>query len=129
MMVANNFMMGCRNSGPSLVSGERCVRGRTSIRLGALLAGFIMLTACIAGSKYFQDGVNNATKAMVAKRHGKPHKIDTAVNGEETWTYFERGSGTAGFSGQVRGGGCQAYVLTFDQEAILRTWQQQPCHR
>ncbi|MGZ8383818.1 MAG: hypothetical protein ACXWWE_07405 [Nitrospira sp.] len=127
MMVANN-LTGCRYSGPGLVSGEHCVTWRTSIRLGAFLIGFLMLTACIAGSKYFQDGVNDATQAMVAKRHGKPHKIDPAANGGETWTYFERGSGTAGFSGQVRGGGCQAYVLTFDKQAILRTWQQQPCH-
>jgi hypothetical protein len=72
--------------------------------------------------------VNEVTQEMVGKRHGKPHKIQSVADGGETWTYFERGSGTAGFSGQARGGGCRAYVLTFDKEMILRDWQQQPCH-
>ncbi|MBI4002168.1 MAG: hypothetical protein HY348_10330 [Nitrospira defluvii] len=96
--------------------------------IGAMLVGLLALGACSIGAKYFQNGVNEATQDMVGKRHGKPHKIDPTADGGERWTYFERGSGTAGFSGQVRGGGCQAYVLTFDKQAILRDWQQQPCH-
>ena len=50
-----------------------------------------------------------------------------ATDGGEIWTYFERGRGTAGFGGQVRGGSCRAYVLKFDKQAVLRGWEQQPC--
>lgn len=104
----------------------REVRGQ-AITFGGLLLGLLVLAACGAGSKYFQDGVNEATQEMVGKRYGAPHKGQSSADGGETWTYFERGSGTAGFSGQVRGGGCRAYVLTFDKQKILRDWQQQPC--
>ncbi len=93
---------------------------------GSILAGVVMLVACSSGGKYFQDGVNEATQAMVGKRYGTPHKV-RSYDGGETWTYFERGSGTAGFSGQVRSAACQAYVLTFDTQTVLRGWQKQPC--
>ena len=102
------------------------------IRVGAIIivlimAGLFTLAACSTGTKYFQDGVNDATQATVGKRYGTPHKVQPSPDGSETWTYFERGSGTAGFSGQVRRGTCHAYVLTFDKQTVLRGWQKQPC--
>ncbi len=94
---------------------------------GTTLVGFFVLAACSSGVKYFGDAVNDATQVMVGKRYGAPHKVQSSTDGGETWTYFERGSGTAGFSGQVRRGACQAYVLTFDKQTVLRGWQTQPC--
>ncbi len=111
-----------------LTSGQRYGMWRGLITLVTLSLGLFVWTACGAGFKYFQDEVNEATQAMVGERYGTPHKVQPSPDGGETWTYFERGSGTAGFSGQARGGGCRAYVLTFDKQTILRDWQQQSCH-
>ncbi|MCK6493562.1 hypothetical protein FBQ96_00300 [Nitrospirales bacterium NOB] len=95
--------------------------------LGLFLSGVMGLSACAPDSKYFQRSVNEATRDMVGKRHGSPHKVEPAPDGGEIWTYFERGSGTAGFSGQAHGGMCRSYVLTFDKQGVLRDWQQRSC--
>lgn len=120
MMVSNDSIQGGR-SGCVLVRGWRGKGMFVGVSLGLLL-----VSACGGSSKYFQDAVNEATQEMVGKRYGTPHKTQVAEDGGEVWTYFERGSGTAGFSGQVRGG-CRAYVLTFDKQAVLRRSDQQPC--
>ena len=127
MMVATDSA-GRPHSGLGLAWGQRYELWGGSIMLGTLLLGLLLLAACGSGSKYFQDRVNEATQAMVGKRYGAPHKVQRSADGGETWTYFDRGSGTAGFSGQTRGGSCRAYVLLFDKQTILRDWQQQPCH-
>lgn len=121
MMVSSNSIHGGRSRW-GLVRGW-CREGA----LTGLMIGLFVLSACSASSKYFQDGVNEATQEMVGKRYGSPHKTQSASDGGEVWTYFERGSGTAGYGGQVRGGGCRAYVLTFDQQTVLRRWEQQQC--
>ncbi len=95
--------------------------------IAGTVLSFLMLTACAGGSKYFEDAINQATQDMVGKRYGSPHKTQATLDGGEAWTYFERGSGTASFGGQVRGTGCRAYVLTFDKDRVLRGWQQLPC--
>ncbi len=95
--------------------------------LAGLVIFLLVVSACSSGSKYFYDSLNEATQEMVGKRYGSPHKTQSASDGGEVWTYFERGSGTAGFGGQVRAGSCKAYVLTFDKQAVLRGWDQQPC--
>ena len=121
MMVWNNSIQG---------TGSRkwpAHRWRSKNILEVIVIGLLILTACSSGSKYFQDAVNEATQEMVAKRYGSPHKTESRSEGGEVWTYFERGSGTAGFGGQVRGGGCRAYLLTFDKEAVLRRWDQHMC--
>lgn len=121
MMVLSNFIRG-GFSGEGVVPGWR--REGMLAGIGVVL---LVLSACSGSSKYFQDAVNEATQETVGKRYGSPHKTQAAKGGGEVWTYFERGSGTAGFSGQVRGGGCRAYVLTFDKQTVLRGWEQQPC--
>ena len=78
-------------------------------------------------TSYFKDRVNEATMERVAKRYGTPHKTEQIDGSKTVWTYFERGSGTASFSGTSRGGTCRAYVLVFDQNAILREWKQDEC--
>jgi hypothetical protein len=83
--------------------------------------------ACSNGPKYFQDALNEATQEMVFERHGHPHRVQPLEDGGQQWTYFERGSGIATYSGPSRGGLCRAYVLSFDAQRVLRGWQQQPC--
>lgn len=110
-------------SSTSYSAGHRGWRTRFVSMVLSLLA----LSACSGGSKYFQDAINQATQDMVGKRYGTAHKTQATADGGEAWTYFERGSGTASFGGQVRGAGCRAYVLTFDNERVLRGWEQLPC--
>ena len=69
---------------------------------------------------YFQDKVNEVTQEKVAKRYGSPHKTEALQNGREAWTYYDRGSGTASYTGYATGTFCRANMLTFDREGILR---------
>ena len=78
-------------------------------------------------TRYYRDRVNSVTTDNMAMRYGPPHKIEKFDKGKKVWTYYERGSGTASYSGLATGGYCHAFVLTFDQEDILRDWQQIQC--
>lgn len=100
--------------------------GRTVGGFFVLVLG--MLSACSGfEAAYFQDKVNQVTQEAVAHRYGAPHKIEKEQNGHSVWTYFERGSGTSGYSGYARPSSCKAYVLMFDQDAVLRYWKQEDC--
>ncbi len=101
------------------------------IRMG--LSGFILATAGWAScgyieTGYFQSKVDVATQEMVAQRYGPPDTIEKLGNGGAVWTYYDRGSATASYSGYARSTFCQAYVLTFDKEGTLRGWAQRDCH-
>ncbi|MGH7166418.1 MAG: hypothetical protein ACREIS_12945, partial [Nitrospiraceae bacterium] len=61
-------------------------------------------------------------------RYGAPDTMERLDNGGSVWTYYDRGSATASYSGYARSTFCLAYVLTFDQEGILRGWAQRDCH-
>jgi len=76
---------------------------------------------------YFESKVNQVTQEEVAKRYGAPHKQEKQADGRSLWTYFVRGSGTSGYSGYARAEYCRAYLLTFDQQGILRDWHDQDC--
>lgn len=76
---------------------------------------------------YFQSKVNQVTQDEVAKRYGVPHKQEKQPDGRSLWTYYVRGSGTSGYSGYARAEYCRAYLLTFDQEGMLRDWHDQDC--
>lgn len=76
---------------------------------------------------YFQDRVNEATQTIVAKRYGAPHKMEPQADGWVQWVYFERGSGTSGYSGYARAAYCRAYRMTFDRTGVLRDWRQDDC--
>lgn len=76
---------------------------------------------------YFRERVNEVSIEQVVKRYGPPHKNEQLDGGRRAWTYFDRGSGTSGYSGMARSTYCRAYVLTFDQEEVLREWRQQEC--
>lgn len=76
---------------------------------------------------YFQSKVNQVTQEEVAKRYGAPHKQEAQADGRVLWTYYVRGSGTSGYSGYARAEYCRAYLLTFDQQGLLREWHDQDC--
>lgn len=78
-------------------------------------------------TQYFKGRVNEATTERVAKRHGPPHKIEQREGHQTVWTYFDRGSASSGYAGTARSSFCRAYVLTFDQEGILRDWKLLEC--
>lgn len=77
---------------------------------------------------YFRDRVNEATIEQVVKRYGPPHKAEPLEGKRIQWTYFDRGSGTSSYAGMARSNYCRAYALIFDQQEVLREWQQQECH-
>lgn len=99
----------------------RIFRGLPALALGVLSAcgGF--------QTGYFQGQVNQATQEIVFKRYGAPHKLEKLPDGGSIWTYFDRGSGTSGYSGYVRTSYCRAYIMTFDQTEVLRDWKQEDC--
>ena len=97
------------------------------------LSGVMLVALSVASCGYFETGyfqskVNEATQEMVGKRYGAPHKIEPLSNDGEVWTYYDRGSATATYSGYAKSTYCQAYVLSFDKEGTLRAWKQQDCH-
>ncbi len=98
------------------------------IIMRVLLCSAVALAACsdMEGS-YFKQRVNEATQDAVARRYGMPHKVDRLQDGRSAWTYFERGSGTASFSGTAKSHYCRAYVLTFDTQGVLRDWREDHC--
>ena len=99
--------------------------GMRILRLLSLLGG---IAACSELElNYFQHRTNEVTIEQVAKRYGAPHKAEQQDGEKTVWTYYDRGSGTAGYTGIARGGFCRAYVLTFDKQDILRTWKQEEC--
>ena len=102
------------------------VAGRISRGLFVLALGAL----CGCGefkTRYFEGQVNQATQEIVAKRYGAPHKLDKLPDGWSVWTYFNRGSGTSGYSDYVHTSYCRAYIMTFDQTEVLRDWKQQDC--
>jgi len=96
--------------------------GETAILVLAVLSGCGEFE-----TGYFQSKVNQVTQEEVAKRYGTPHKQEKQPDGRSLWTYYVRGSGTSGYSGYARAEYCRAYLLTFDQQGMLRDWHDQDC--
>lgn len=93
-----------------------------------MLVGFVLLLACSQfESGYFKSKVNQVTQEVVAGRYGIPHKVKELPERGVVWTYFDRGSGTAGYDNYVSASQCTAYHLTFDESGVLRDWKQQDC--
>ena len=102
------------------------------ITLGGTLR--VLSVACVAlfacsefETTYFQNKVDQVTQNVVAGRYGMPHKEERLPAGGSVWTYYDRGSGTVGYSGRAASSKCEAYLLTFDQSGVLRDWKQQDC--
>ena len=93
--------------------------------IAVVLMGWVACAEFETG--YFQGRINEATEQTVVKRYGPPHKVEQREGQQTVWTYFDRGSATSSYAGMARSSFCRAYVLTFDQQEILRGWQQQEC--
>lgn len=93
--------------------------------LAVPVIGFLACSEFETG--YYQSRVNEATQEVVARRYGMPHDKQEISGGRTVWTYFDRGSGTSGYTGYVRSRYCRAYVLTFDEQGVLRDWRQDDC--
>jgi len=76
---------------------------------------------------YFRDRVNQATQDAVVHRYGSPHRVARAQDGRSEWIYFDRGSATSSFTGYARSTYCREYILTFDEQGVLRDWRQDDC--
>jgi hypothetical protein len=96
------------------------------MRVAVALVGFV---ACSdIDTRYYKDRVDSATMDQVMHRYGPPHKSQSVDKTKTVWTYYERGSGTASYSGMATGGYCHAYVLTFDnQSGVLKDWRLEDC--
>lgn len=105
---------------------------RSRTPLLAWCCGGLVLLGFAAGcgefeTGYFQGKVDRVTQEEVAKRYGPPHQRETQAGAREAWTYYVRGSGTSGYSGTARASYCRAYVLTFDDQGVLREWRDDNC--
>jgi hypothetical protein len=79
----------------------------------------LILTSCATWpDSYLKSAVNHTTQDGVAKYLGPPHLTRELSTGEAVWLY--------GFTNTTGSIGCTAYILTFDRENILRSWQWQP---
>jgi hypothetical protein len=105
---------------------------RTPVRRLQSILRLSVVVAVLSGcsefeTKYFKDRVGEVSQEIVARRYGAPHRAEQLTDGRSVWTYFDRGSGTSGYAGTARSSYCRAYLLTFDQQNVLREWRQQDC--
>jgi len=106
-----------------MILGSRFMRRKATIQIlilgGGIFLIMLILTACASWpDSYLKTAVNQSTEDMVAKYLGPPHLTRELSSGEAVWLY--------GFSNTIGSIGCTAYILTFDREKILRSWQWQP---
>ena len=73
---------------------------------------------------YFKEVVNEANQDDITKRLGPPHLVRDLDSGEEVWVYQSRGTFIYERYGETV---CTEYILTFDQNKILREWVRQSC--
>ncbi len=97
--------------------------------LSLLLFGVMLLACGLMETGYFRDHVDQATQEQVGQRYGTPHEVAPRQGGGEVWTYYDRGSATAGYAGSARTTYCRAYILSFDQQGVLRAWNEERCRQ
>jgi hypothetical protein len=85
------------------------------------LAGLAFLTlglvACESErERYFRKHVNQVSQDAVARRFGPPHRAQELTTGGAVWSYEYRDRSD-----------CTVYILRFDQENVLRDWNERTC--
>ena len=85
-------------------------------------------------AQYLTEQVNVATQDQVRSKFGEPEDVRPSTTGYEVWVYrigknAKYGDPATYGEGSVLigSGECVAYVLTFDKQAILRSWLRQEC--
>jgi hypothetical protein len=72
--------------------------------------------------QYLRGVVDKATQDEITKRLGPPHSTRELASGEIVWSYqYIR------IRAVVNTVVCKEYILTFDQDRILREWIRQKC--
>jgi hypothetical protein len=108
------------------------VRGSCAVAL--VLVAILVLACTPWRTQYLADEVNKATQDDVAKRLGAPNATQVLGNGETVWTYrYDKEAKdesaihielSISLSGKPK---CVEYILTFDQQRILRNWTRHGC--
>ena len=75
-------------------------------------------------AEYLEQVTGGANQDEVAQRLGAPTNTHKLNKGGEVWTYQLCGGSVVGTqSGVVGSSGCTYYVLTFDEQGVLRNWK------
>lgn len=77
-------------------------------------------------TRYLQTAQNQATQTDVRQRLGEPDGIEPAADGGTRWRYdIYAVEGGSQQSWAAMGSWCDRYVLSFDDNGILREWTHQ----
>ena len=102
--------------------------------IGLLLLPGIACAPPVWRTQYLAEQVNVATQEQVQAKFGPPLGSQQLENGDEVWTYrvgqnarYGDPATYAEGSVLIGSGECVAYVLTFDEQHILRSWLRQEC--
>jgi hypothetical protein len=89
----------------------------------------LFLTGCTPWrASYLADIVNQATQDDITHRLGPPDVNRSLDNGGGVWRYRYYDRYVSGKNGRVSGGSdCVEYLLTFDDQKVLRNWVRQRC--
>jgi hypothetical protein len=75
------------------------------------------LVACESErERYFRKHVNQVSQDAVAQWFGPPHRAHEFTTGGAVWVYEYHDRSD-----------CTVYILRFDQEKVLREWNERPC--
>jgi hypothetical protein len=89
------------------------------------LSLFIMAVGCALfvpkETRYLQSAQDHATQEEIQQQLGSPALTGSSERGEVVWVYRVRQE-DPGSRWTSTGLWCDEYVLTFDQQAILRRW-------
>jgi hypothetical protein len=89
------------------------------------LSLFIMAVGCALfvpkETRYLQSAQDHATQEEIQQQLGSPALTGSSERGEVVWVYRVRQQ-DPGSRWTSTGLWCDEYVLTFDQQAILRRW-------
>jgi hypothetical protein len=87
------------------------------ITLAGLAFLMLGLVACESErERYFRKHVNQISQDAVARRFGPPHRAQELITGGAVWSYEYRDRSD-----------CTIYILRFDQENVLRDWNERTC--
>jgi hypothetical protein len=97
------------------------MRGDRAVKRFISLAGLGLITLALVAcegqqERYFRKNVNQRSQDAVAKQFGPPHRAHELTDGGTVWSYEYRDRSD-----------CTVYILTFDQEKVLRDWNERQC--
>jgi len=104
------------------------------LRYAVLFLSILSCAPPVWRAEYLAKHANIATREQVRAEFGEPEAIRRSTGGDEVWIYrvgknarYGDPATYAEGSVLIGSGECVAYVLTFDGQAILRSWLRQEC--